>query len=164
MFFFSNIHDFIILYSGGHSNPKEFTVPGSQSTATIKNLKPGTDYIITVYAVTGRGDSPASSTPIYVTHKTSTRTHTHTHTLPKAKHSHLFIDFSFLWFPLTSFRPPLLGVDSPSDMEVMEVKDNSVTVRWSPAQGPIKGYRVTGVPRNGQGPSFTEVVAPGMTV
>ncbi|RVE57756.1 hypothetical protein OJAV_G00202350 [Oryzias javanicus] len=111
--------------TGGESNPKEFTVPGSQSTAVIDSLKPGTDYTVTVYAVTGRGDSPASSIPIHVSHRTA--------------------------------------VDSPSDMEVTDVNDNSVTVRWSPAPGPVKGYRVTGVPRNGQGQTYTEVVAPDQT-
>ncbi|KAG7251673.1 hypothetical protein CRUP_020945, partial [Coryphaenoides rupestris] len=48
-------------------------------------------------------------------------------------------------------------------MEVKEVKDRSVTVRWSPAKGPIVGYRVTGTPKNGPGPVFSEVVAPDQT-
>ncbi|XP_058616190.1 fibronectin 1b isoform X2 [Onychostoma macrolepis] len=114
--------------TGERDAPREFTVPGTQSTATIQGLRPDTDYTITLYAVTGRGDSPASSTPVIITHRTAGG-----------------------------------SVTSPSDLDVSDIQDNTLTVRWSPARGPITGYRVTGSPKGGQGPTFSELVGPERT-
>ncbi|XP_052049748.1 fibronectin isoform X10 [Apodemus sylvaticus] len=111
--------------SGGNSPVQEFTVPGSKSTATINNIKPGADYTITLYAVTGRGDSPASSKPISINYQTE--------------------------------------IDKPSQMQVTDVQDNSISVRWLPSTSPVTGYRVTTTPKNGLGPSKTKTASPDQT-
>lgn len=111
--------------TGGNSPVQEFTVPGSKSTATISGLKPGVDYTITVYAVTGRGDSPASSKPVSIDYRTE--------------------------------------IDKPSQMQVTDVQDNSISVRWLPSSSHVTGYRVTTTPKNGSGPSKTKTVGPDQT-
>ncbi|XP_059784624.1 fibronectin isoform X8 [Balaenoptera ricei] len=111
--------------TGGSSPVQEFTVPGSKSTATISGLKPGADYTITVYAVTGRGDSPASSKPISIDYRTE--------------------------------------IDKPSQMQVTDVQDNSISVRWLPSSSPVTGYRVTTTPKNVPGPSKTMTAGPDQT-
>ncbi|XP_060716206.1 fibronectin 1b isoform X3 [Tachysurus vachellii] len=114
--------------TGDRGPGKDFTVPGTDSTSTISGLQPGTDYTITIYAVTGRGDSPASSTPTIITHRTG---------------SH--------------------GAPSPTDLDVSDIQDQAIIVRWTPARGPITGYRVTGKPKNGVGPTFSKEVGPDKT-
>ncbi|XP_021507238.1 fibronectin isoform X12 [Meriones unguiculatus] len=111
--------------TGGNSPVQEFTVPGSKSTATINNIKPGADYTITLYAVTGRGDSPASSKPISINYQTE--------------------------------------IDKPAQMQVTDVQDNSISVRWLPSSSPVTGYRVTTTPKNGEGPSKTKTAGPDQT-
>ncbi|XP_026347798.2 fibronectin isoform X10 [Ursus americanus] len=111
--------------TGGNSPVQDFTVPGSKSTATISGLKPGVDYTITVYAVTGRGDSPASSKPVSIDYRTE--------------------------------------IDKPSQMQVTDVQDNSISVRWLPSSSPVTGYRVTTTPKNGPGPSKTKTAGPDQT-
>ncbi|XP_057245864.1 fibronectin isoform X6 [Malurus melanocephalus] len=106
--------------TGGSSPVQEFTVPGTMSTATITGIKPGVEYTITVYAVTGRGDSPASSKPVTVTYRTE--------------------------------------IDTPSQMQVTDVQDNSISIRWLPSASPVTGYRVTAIPKKGHGPSKTKNV------
>ncbi|XP_075386168.1 fibronectin isoform X1 [Tenrec ecaudatus] len=111
--------------TGGTSPVQEFTVPGSKSTATVTGLKPGVDYTITIYAVTGRGDSPGSSKPVSIDYRTE--------------------------------------IDKPSQMQVTDVKDNSISIRWLPSSAPVTGYRVTTVPKNDQGPSKTQTAGPDQT-
>nr|XP_048315389.1 fibronectin isoform X6 [Myodes glareolus] len=111
--------------TGGNSPVQEFTVPGSKSTATINNIKPGVDYTITLYAITGRGDSPASSRPISINYQTE--------------------------------------IDKPSQMQVTDVQDNSISVRWLPSSSPVTGYRVTTTPKNSPGPTQSKIVGPDKT-
>lgn len=46
-------------------------------------------------------------------------------------------------------------------MQVTDVQDNSISVRWLPSSSPVTGYRVTTAPKNGPGPSKTKTVGPG---
>ena len=46
-------------------------------------------------------------------------------------------------------------------MQVTDVQDNSISVRWLPSTSPVTGYRVTTTPKNGLGPSKTKTASPG---
>lgn len=66
-------------------------------------------------------------------------------------------DLGFTNFSLLLFAE----IDKPSQMQVTDVQDNSISVRWLPSSSPVTGYRVTTTPKNGEGPTKTKTVGPG---
>lgn len=52
-------------------------------------------------------------------------------------------------------------IDKPAQMQVTDVQENSISVRWLPSSSPVTGYRVTTTPKNGPGPSKTKTAGPG---
>lgn len=46
-------------------------------------------------------------------------------------------------------------------MQVTDVQDNSISVRWLPSSSPVTGYRVTTAPKNVPGPTQSKTVGPG---
>ena len=52
-------------------------------------------------------------------------------------------------------------MDSPTGLEVTAKTTNSLTVRWTPAPGPVSGYRISSSPQNQPGETFSEVLGPG---
>ncbi|CAM9683330.1 unnamed protein product [Lampetra planeri] len=111
--------------TGSRRPPAELTIPGTRNSAVILGLQPGTEYTVSLYAVTGRGDSPATSKPITKTESTQ--------------------------------------VDTPSGLEVMEVTDRTIRIRWAPSKAPINGYRVTSIPKTGRGTQDTRELPSGRT-
>uniref|UniRef100_A0A3B3S1L5 Fibronectin n=1 Tax=Paramormyrops kingsleyae TaxID=1676925 RepID=A0A3B3S1L5_9TELE len=150
--------------SGGRA--KEERLPPTRNHFTLTGLAPETEYIINIYARTGHVESLPLTGRQCSVFKKKTRSEPFV-----VSGSFFIVDFLLAVsdaptdLKVVSSTPTNISitVDAPSGMEVTDVKDTSITVRWNPAQTPVTGYRVTGTPKSGHGPSFSEVVAPDQT-
>uniref|UniRef100_A0AAY4DUL9 Fibronectin n=1 Tax=Denticeps clupeoides TaxID=299321 RepID=A0AAY4DUL9_9TELE len=162
-------------------------LPPTRNQFTLTNLVPETEYIITIFALSGNRESKPlvghqstgthlSPTNLEVTSSTPTSlTINWDHPAVTVRYyriSHGETGGKLLLFLFPASSMPIYikhrtsrvdNVPSPTDLDVTGMQDNSITVRWSPARGPITGYKVSGVPKNGAGPSFSEVVGPDKT-
>ncbi|KAK7898343.1 hypothetical protein WMY93_019196 [Mugilogobius chulae] len=158
-----------INYGPTGETPQEFTVPGTQTTATITGLRPGTDYTITVYAVTGRGDSPSSNIPATITHRTGSRQRIQSHQHPK---NGLGPSYSEVVGPeqtqmrVTGLIPTteyvlnvfalgtngetsspavdnaVTAMDRPKDLTFSDIDSTSIRITWDSPEGSVTSYRV----------------------
>uniref|UniRef100_S4RC14 Fibronectin n=1 Tax=Petromyzon marinus TaxID=7757 RepID=S4RC14_PETMA len=84
---------------------------------------------------------------------------------PRPSPMNLFVFATFDRGASTARTAPAPGteVDTPSGLEVMEVTDRTIRIRWAPSKAPINGYRVTSIPKTGRGTQDTRELPSGRT-
>uniref|UniRef100_S4RMW2 Fibronectin n=1 Tax=Petromyzon marinus TaxID=7757 RepID=S4RMW2_PETMA len=69
--------------------------------------------------------------------------------------------------PMLSSQPVYivhyLGVDQPSDMQILDLTESSIRVRWNPCRAPILGYLLTCTPTTHPAGPSTFAIPPGET-
>ncbi|XP_058042001.1 fibronectin isoform X9 [Ahaetulla prasina] len=149
--------------TGGTGPVQEFTVPGHVSTATISGLKPGVDYTITVYAVTGRGDSPASSKPVSINYRIEQTEVTIDELQPTVE----YVVSVYAQGPNGESQPlvekVVTTIPPPTNLKFIQVAPTSLTLTWTAPNVKLTGYRVRVNPKEKNGPMKEINLAPDST-
>uniref|UniRef100_A0A8C5D9W8 Fibronectin n=1 Tax=Gouania willdenowi TaxID=441366 RepID=A0A8C5D9W8_GOUWI len=159
--------------SGGWA--KEERLPPTRTHFTLTELAPETEYLINVYAVSHYQESlPLTGTqaPVISEAPTDLEVLSSTPTTitirwdaPSVPVKNYRINMQEL---VTTTRSTVNAVSvrgdnpttdtpvyithrtgtPPPEMKLSDISDNTITVVWSPAQGPVRGYRITSVPKS----------------
>uniref|UniRef100_P02751-12 Isoform 12 of Fibronectin n=1 Tax=Homo sapiens TaxID=9606 RepID=P02751-12 len=150
--------------NGQQGNSLEEVVHADQSSCTFDNLSPGLEYNVSVYTVKDdKENSPVQEFTVPGSKSTAT--------ISGLKPG---VDYTITVYAVTgrgdspaSSKPISINyrteIDKPSQMQVTDVQDNSISVKWLPSSSPVTGYRVTTTPKNGPGPTKTKTAGPDQT-
>ncbi|KAM9816889.1 fibronectin-like [Neosynchiropus ocellatus] len=163
-------------------NNQQESQPLTGTQSTVSNAP--TDLEVTASSptsITIRWDSPSVSVRHFrITAQEAGERHLHEFTVPGSQNTYTInglkpgSTYTITVFAIggrgdsPSYSTPIYvthktDIVPPTNMKVTDVSDNAITVRWSPASGPILGYRITSAPKNGIGPSYTRDLPPDQT-